>query len=385
MEQAQAEVEKWATEVQQKRDSVSDLALAEFINKHFDKAKDLFKQSAEETEQELKNSERKEAEQREQSEKLRAKLVNELRRAGDSSYNDYHFAEALESYEEALLKVKRESDAPLWAATIVDVGLANGQLGIRVEGRKATEYLAAAVGDFRKSLEVRTRQELPQDWAMTQNNLGNALSEQGIRTGGQQGTELLGQAVAAYRSALEVRTRQELPQQWATTQNNFANALWTLGKQLLGKERLQPLQESVAAFREIAAWEANDQSRFALANALGSLAFNLVLDRQFADAETSCKEALALVDKIGDGVQKVDRENLIFIEQNFAHALFFQGHYYEALTIYRKNWSKPLNGKTFGEITLEDFAAFDKAGLTHPDLSRMKEALAKLNSDRLSQ
>jgi hypothetical protein len=29
----------------------------------------------------------------------------------------------------------------------------------------------------------------------------------------------------------------------------------------------------------------------------------------------------------------------------------------------------------FGEITLEHFAAFDKAGLTHPDLSRMKQAL----------
>jgi hypothetical protein len=89
VEQAQAEVEKWAADVKQKRDSVSDLALAEFINKHFDKAKDLFKQSAQQTEQELENSERKEEEQREQSKKLRAKLVNELRRAGDSSYNDY--------------------------------------------------------------------------------------------------------------------------------------------------------------------------------------------------------------------------------------------------------------------------------------------------------
>jgi hypothetical protein len=26
------------------------------------------------------------------------------------------------------------------------------------------------------------------------------------------------------------------------------------------------------------------------------------------------------------------------------------------------------NEKTFGEITLEDFAAFDAAGLSHPDL-----------------
>jgi hypothetical protein len=80
VEQAPAEVEKWAAEVQQRRDSVSDLALAEFINKHFDKAKDLFRRSAQQTEQELEKSERQEEEQREQSEKLRAKLVNELKR-----------------------------------------------------------------------------------------------------------------------------------------------------------------------------------------------------------------------------------------------------------------------------------------------------------------
>jgi hypothetical protein len=41
---------------------------------------------------------------------------------------------------------------------------------------------------------------------------------------------------------------------------------------------------------------------------------------------------------------------------------------------------KPLNGKTFGETTLEDFAAFDEAGLTDPDLSRMKQALGDLGS-----
>ena len=71
---------------------------------------------------------------------------------------------------------------------------------------------------------------------------------------------------------------------------------------------------------------------------------------------------------------------MIFIQQNLAHALLFQGHYDEALAIYRQNWDKPLQGKTFGEVTLEDFAAFDKAGLTNPDLSRMKQALSDLTS-----
>jgi hypothetical protein len=87
-----------------------------------------------------------------------------------------------------------------------------------------------------------------------------------------------------------------------------------------------------------------------------------------------------LANEIGNGIEKTDRDNLIFIQQNLAHALLFQGHYDEALTIYLKNWGKPLNGRTFTEITLEDFLAFDNAGLTHPDLSRMKRALTDLPS-----
>ena len=117
-----------------------------------------------------------------------------------------------------------------------------------------------------------------------------------------------------------------------------------------------------------------------MASALGDLAFDLVLNGQFAEAQTQCEEAQRLASEIGDGIEKSYRDNLIFIQGNLAHALFFQGHYDEALAIYRQNWDKPLNEKTFGEITLEDFAAFDKAGLTHPDLSPMKRALGDLHS-----
>jgi tetratricopeptide (TPR) repeat protein len=190
----------------------------------------------------------------------------------------------------------------------------------------------------------------------------------------------LGQAVTAYRSALEIYTREQLPQDWATTQNNLGIALGTLGNQLKGAEGLKRWQESVEAFREVMAYQPSDQSRFLLANQLGGLAFNLVLNRQFAEAQTQCEEAQRLPNEIGDGIQKTDRDDLIFIQQNLAHALLFQGHYDDALAIYSQNWDKPLNGRTFGEITLEDFAAFDKAGLTHPDLSRMKWALGDLHS-----
>ena len=140
--------------------------------------------------------------------------------------------------------------------------------------------------------------------------------------------------------------------------------------------------ESIEAFREVMAYQPNDQSRFLLAQNLGGFAFNLILSRRFAEAQTQCEEAQMLANDIGDGIQKTERDNLILIiQQNLAHALLFQGHYSEALAIYRQNWEKPLNEKTLGQITLEDFATFDKAGLTHPDLSRMKQALGDLGSE----
>jgi tetratricopeptide (TPR) repeat protein len=136
----------------------------------------------------------------------------------------------------------------------------------------------------------------------------------------------------------------------------------------------------VELLRNVVSYQPDDLSRYGLASALGGLAFNLVLDSQFAEAQTRCEEAQRLANEIGDGVQRSRRDDLIFIQGNLAHALLFQGHYDEALAIYRQYWDKPLHGKTFGEITLEDFAAFDKAGLTHPDLSRMKQALSDLTS-----
>jgi hypothetical protein len=46
-----------------------------------------------------------------------------------------------------------------------------------------------------------------------------------VRTAGQKGNDLLGQAVEAFKLALQVRTREQLPQDWAMTQNNLGNVL----------------------------------------------------------------------------------------------------------------------------------------------------------------
>jgi tetratricopeptide (TPR) repeat protein len=187
---------------------------------------------------------------REKQKQLRTALeevVNDLRRGGDASYNDFEFGEALASYQKALEFTNRKSDPELWAAVQVDVGRAHEALGTRVE--EASEHLAAAVGAFRSALEVYTREQLPQDWALTQNYLGNALKEQALRTGGAQGTELLAQAVAAFQSALEVFSRERLPQQWALTQNNLGDTLKEQALRTGGIQGTERLAQAVIAFR----------------------------------------------------------------------------------------------------------------------------------------
>jgi len=293
-------------------------------------------------------------------------------------------AEAVAAYRSAL-EVYTKADLPQdWARTQNNLGAALDDLGRRSGGEEGRKPLAEAVAAYRSALEVSTKANLPQDWAMTQHNLGNALWDLGRCSGGEEGRKLLAEAVGAYRSALEVYTKADLSQGWTMTQNKLGAVLWDLGGQLKGDEGLKQQRDSIEAFREVMAYQPSDQSRLMLAQHLGDFAFNLVLNRQFAEAQTQCEDAQRLVNEISDGIQKTDCDNLVAIQQNLTHALLFQGHYDEALVIYRQYWDKPLMGKTFGESTLEDFTAFDKAGLKHPDLSRMKQALGELRSEASS-
>jgi tetratricopeptide (TPR) repeat protein len=131
-----------------------------------------------------------------------------------------------------------------------NLGAALQELGIRRGGKEGAALLAQAVQAHRNALEIRTKQDLPQQWAETQNNLGAALQELGIRRVGKEGAALLAQAVQAYRNALEIRTKQDLPQQWATTQNNLGTALKAKGIRTFGKEGATLLALAETAFRK---------------------------------------------------------------------------------------------------------------------------------------
>jgi tetratricopeptide (TPR) repeat protein len=329
-------------------------------------------------------------------------VLGELGRRSGGEEGRKLLEDAVAAYRSAL-EIRTRANLPQdWAATQYNLGNVLYELGILSDAQEGRKLLQNAVAAYRSALEVYTKEDLLQDWALTLSHLGNALYELGMRSGAEEARKLLQDAVAAYRSALEGegRTKADLPEVLARVQHNLGSALQELGTRSGGEEGRKLLEDAVAAYRSAlevykresvellrdgVSYQTDDLSRYHLASALGGLAFLLILDSQFAEARTRCEEAQRLPKQIGVGVQKSDRDDLmIFIQGNFAHALLFHGHYDEAFAIYRQYWDKPQNGKTFGEVTLEDFAAFDKAGLTHPDLSRMKQALGDLRSNASS-
>ena len=195
-EQAKEEIDKWIEEIEATQNDLYTLGLAASAKKNFGEASKLFNESAEYHAKKLKDL-------REKDRGLTEKVVRDFRLAGDAHYNNYVFDQALISYERALTYVSIQQTPQLWAATLIDIGRANGELGIRAEGPAIAQYLGDTMKAFHQALKVYTREQLPQDWAMTQNNLGVALQDQGVRTGGEAGAQLLAEAVTAYRQALE--------------------------------------------------------------------------------------------------------------------------------------------------------------------------------------
>ncbi len=242
VQQAKAEIDKWATEVEQQNDPYQ-LGLAAFARKNFGEASQLFAQSAQQKAQAYQQA-------LVEAEQYRADIVRDYRLAGDAAYSNYQFAASRSHYENALRHIAKVQQPQLWGAVQNEIGIVIRELAVRTEGNDIHTLFKQAVQAYREALTVYTREALPQDWAATQNNLGIVLREQGIRTQGEAGTQLLSQAVQAYREALTVYTREALPQGWAATQNNLGNVLREQGIRTPGETGTQLLKQAVQAYRE---------------------------------------------------------------------------------------------------------------------------------------
>jgi hypothetical protein len=66
----------------------------------------------------------------------------------------------------------------------------------------------------------------------------------------------------------------------------------------------------------------------------------------------------------------------VMINGNLAHGYLFDNQFDKAKAIYLENKNAKLrDGRTFSQTVLDDFKEFQEAGITHPDMEKIKALL----------
>jgi tetratricopeptide (TPR) repeat protein len=234
---------------------------------------------------------------------------------------------------------------------------------------QARGELDEALAIYQKSVVVRKaliqRDPRNGNWqrqlAVTNDNIGDVLTAKGDPAG----------ALAAYRESLaieEVLVKKDPGNlQWQDdliiTSTHVGDTLVAAGRH---EEALASNVERVKICRGRYAASRSDVSRSDLVDALGSLSFVLLFNRQPADALTAAQEALAL------------DPSAVWIETNHAHALLFLDRFEEAKAIYLANKDKSVgNNRMFKEAVKDDFAEFQKYKIANPRMNEIDVLISR--------
>jgi hypothetical protein len=73
------------------------------------------------------------------------------------------------------------------------------------------------------------------------------------------------------------------------------------------------------------------------------------------------------------------------IKGNLAHGYLFDNQFEKAKAIYLENKDAKLqDGRAFSQAVLDDFKDFQEAGITHPDMGKIKALLTGKGQDTKS-
>src|SRR5207249_6027866 len=69
-------------------------------------------------------------------------------------------------------------------------------------------------------------------------------------------------------------------------------------------------------------------------------------------------------------------DNAVMIKGNLAHGYLFDNQFEKAKALYLENKDAKLHdGRPFSQAVLDDFKDFQEAGITHPDMEKVKALL----------
>jgi tetratricopeptide (TPR) repeat protein len=131
--------------------------------------------------------------------------------------------------------------------------------------------------------------------------------------------------------------------------------------------RAAQLRQALAVAIEKGETEADGKPGAATASALGNYAYYALFARDLEAALAASERALAL------------KPDELWLATNRAHALMFLGRMDQAKAAYLEHRGKTVGQKPWEAVILEDFAEFEKRGMTHPQMGEMRAALAAAN------
>jgi len=158
-------------------------------------------------------------------------------------------------------------------------------------------------------------------------------------------------AVQKYRTFVSVTARltelQKIEQ--ATKAGDYTTA-YTISRQHAAATEADEVKETGKAGKRTAA-------------ALIGLSWGALFAHEFSKSLDASERAI-----------KLSPNDLVPVT-NQAHALMFLGRAAEAKAIYLAHKGEPLQGKTWEKVISEDFGKLRQAGITHPMMAEMEEAL----------
>jgi tetratricopeptide (TPR) repeat protein len=129
-------------------------------------------------------------------------------------------------------------------------------------------------------------------------------------------------------------------------------------------QKVQRQQEIISILSEIEkVMPGNKELANLMTKKYGSLAWYQLFVQQFAEAEQSARM----------GLTKDPNEE--WINTNLALALLYQSKWEAAKQIYESLKDKPYGDSTYRATFLEDLAALEKEGITHPDVAKARKLL----------
>ncbi len=137
---------------------------------------------------------------------------------------------------------------------------------------------------------------------------------------------------------------------------------------------LEMMEPAAAGYDELAGMKQTPESMSIAAEMCGRLAWLQLKNNQPVAAEKSSLRGVDLDSSIA------------WIKTNLAHALLLNGKTDQAMTLYAAEKNTVIgDGRTFGQASLDDFTEFEKAGITHPDVEKVRALYGQGPSEKTKE